>query len=217
MTSRCGPIDRARRRATDDQARVIADLVSARHAAGISRAEVGRRCALSRSAVERLERGRRRSTLDELARIGAVVGLDVRLRAFPGGDAIRDAGQQRLLERLRREIHPDLRWRTEVPLAVSGDLRAWDAVIGGRGWAVAVEAETVLIDLQAVERRLELKRRDDAGRIDHLVLLVADTPRNRAALASAPAAFAALPARTRAVLATIRAGRLPPSDGIVIR
>ena len=178
---------------------------------------MGRRCSLSRSAVERLEHGRRRSTLDELARFGAVVGLDVRLKAYPGGDAVRDVGQQRLLERLRRDIHPRLRWRTEVPLVTSGDLRAWDAVIGGRGWAVAVEAETVLIDLQALERRLELKRRDDAGRIDHLVLLVADTRRNRATLASAPAAFAALPARTRDVLGALRAGDRPPSDGIVIR
>jgi transcriptional regulator with XRE-family HTH domain len=190
----------------------------ARTQAGLSLRAVADAAHVDHVQLWKLERGRHSGLeIEAIAALGSVVGLDVRLRAFPGGDAIRDAGQQRLLERLRREIHPDLRWRTEVPLAVSGDLRAWDAVIGGRGWAVAVEAETVLIDLQAVERRLELKRRDDAGRIDHLVLLVADTPRNRAALASAPAAFAALPARTRAVLATLRAGRLPPSDGIVIR
>jgi transcriptional regulator with XRE-family HTH domain len=190
----------------------------ARTQAGLSLRAVADAAHVDHVQLWKLERGRHSGLeIEAIAALGSVVGLDVRLRAFPGGDAIRDAGQQRLLERLRREIHPDLRWRTEVPLAVSGDLRAWDAVIGGRGWAVAVESETVLIDLQAVERRLELKRRDDAGRIDHLVLLVADTPRNRAALASAPAAFAALPARTRAVLATIRAGRLPPSDGIVIR
>ena len=186
--------------------------------AGLSLRAAGDAARVDHVQLWKLERGRHSGLdVEAIAALGSVVGLDVRLRAFPGGDALRDAGQQRLLERLRREIHPGLRWRTEVPLAMSGDLRAWDAVIGSVGWAVAVEAETALIDLQALERRLELKRRDDAGRIDHLVLLVADTRRNRAALASAPGAFSALPARTRDVLAALRAGDLPPRNGIVIR
>ena len=164
----------------------------------------------------KLERGRRSGLeLERIGAIGAVVGLDVRLKAYPAGDPLRDAGQLRLLERLRRELHPSLRWRTEVPLSIPGDLRAWDAVIQGRGWRVAVEAETVLADLQAVERRLELKRRDAGDHVDHVVLLVADTPRNRNAL-GAPAAFPGLPGRTREILGAFRAGRLPTS-GIVIR
>jgi hypothetical protein len=52
--------------------------------------------------------------------------------------------------------------------------------------------------------------------MDHVILLVADTIRNRRALASAPAAFADLPLRTREILAALRAGREPAASGIVI-
>ena len=99
-------------------------------------------------------------------------------------------------------------------MPVVGDLRAWDAVIRGPGWRIGVEAETVLDDLQALERRLALKRRD--GDVDHVVLLVADTRRNRRALAGAPAAFADLPMRTRDILAPLRDARDPGASGIVI-
>jgi hypothetical protein len=176
---------------------------------------MGRPCGLSRSAVARIEAGTRRSTtVEEFACLGATVGLDIRLRAYPAGDAIRDAGQARLLERLRARLNPSLAWRTEVPLPIAGDLRAWDAVIRGPAWRIGVEGETVLDDLQALERRLALKRRD--GDVDHVVLLVADTQRNRRALASAPAAFADLPLRTREILAAMRNARDPGGSGIVI-
>ena len=164
--------------------------------------------------MERLETGSRRVTVREFAAYGAAVGLDVRLRAYPAGDPIRDAGQSRLLERFRTRLHPSLRWSTEVPLPIEGDLRAWDATIRGRNWRLAVEAETVLDDLQALERKLALKRRD--GGLDHLILLVADTRRNRRALASAPGAFADLPLRIREVVRALAAGRDPGGSGIVI-
>src|SRR5262249_16423991 len=80
-----------------------------------------------------------------------------------------------------------LRWRTEVPLPIEGDLRAWDAMITGPRWRVAVEAETVIEDVQALERKLSRKQRD--GGIDHVMILIADTHRNRRAVAAAPAAF----------------------------
>ncbi len=164
--------------------------------------------------MERIEAGRRPTTIREYAALGAAVGLDIRLRAYPAGDAIRDAGSQRLLERLHARLHPRLRWSTEVVLPIDGDLRAWDAIIRGEAWRLAVEAETVLDDIQAVERSLALKQRD--GGIDHAILLVADTRRNRMALAAAPGAFAALPLRTRGVLRALGAGRDPGSSGIVI-
>jgi hypothetical protein len=175
---------------------------------------VGRACGLSRTGIERIEAGTRRSTVRELAAFGAVVGLDVRLRAYPAGDAIRDAGSVRLLERLRERLHPSLRWATEVPRPIPGDLRAWDAVIRAAGWWLPVEAETVLDDLQATERRLTLKMRD--GGADHMILLVADTARNRRALAAAPGAFTDLPLRTREVLRALVRGTHPGGSGIVI-
>lgn len=145
--------------------------------------------------------------------MGAAVGLDVRLRAYVAGDPIRDAGQQRLLGRLRRRAHPGLGWGTEVPLPIDGDRRAWDALIRGAGWLAAVEAETVLDDLQAVERRVALKQRD--GGVDHVILLVADTRRNRRALAAAPHAFAGFSRDARTVLRALGAGRDPGCSAVL--
>lgn len=214
MTTRHGRVARAVGRAVEDEARVRADLVRARRAAGLSRADVGKACGLSRTGIERVESGTRRSTVRDFAAFGAAVGLDVRLRAYPAGDPIRDAGQQRLLGRFRIRLHPSLGWATEVTLPIEGDPRAWDAMIRGTDWRLPVDAETVLDDIQATERRLALKRRD--GGVDHVILLVADTPRNRRALAAAPGAFADLPLRTREVLVALRDGRHPGASGIVI-
>jgi hypothetical protein len=158
--------------------------------------------------------GTRRSTIQELAAVGAVVGLDVRLRAYPAGDPIRDAGQQRLLERLHTRCHPSLSWATEVAISVEGDRRAWDAVISADRWRVGVEAETVLDDFQAVERRLSLKVRD--GAVEHVILLVADTRRNRRALAAGEAAFGRLDGDPRAILAALATGREPASSAILV-
>jgi hypothetical protein len=164
--------------------------------------------------VERIEAGTRPTTVHEYAAFGAAVGLDVRLRAYPAGDPIRDAGQQRLLERLHARLHRGLRWATEVPLPIDGDPRAWDALIRGDDWRIACEAETVLDDVQAVERRIALKQRD--GEIDHVIVLVADTPRNRRALAAAPAAFATFSRDARAALRALATGTDPGASSIVI-
>ena len=215
MGTRSGPIERARRRSDDDERRVRRDIGSGRRAAGLSQEAVGRACGISGSAEGRIENGTTRSVdLRLLACLGAAVGLDVRLRSFPAGDPIRDAGQIRLLERFRRRLHPSVRWSTEVPLPIEGDLRAWDVLIRGPDWRLPVDAETVLDDLQALERRLHLKQRDSGG--DHILLLVADTARNRRALAAAPGSFADLPLRTRDVLRAVGAGTDPGASGIVI-
>jgi transcriptional regulator with XRE-family HTH domain len=131
MTSRVGPIRRATRVATEDETRVRADLVRARQGSGLSRESVARACGLSRTVVERIEAGSRPTTIHEFAAFGAVVGLDVRLPAYPAGDPIRDVGQARLLGRFRPRLHPSLGWATEVALPVEGGLRAWDALIRG--------------------------------------------------------------------------------------
>ena len=148
----------------------------------------------------------------------AVVGLDLAIRTYPAGDPIRDRAQLALLERLRVRLHPGLRWRTEVPLPIDGDLRAWDAEIRGRDprpWRARVEAETRISDGQALERKLALKLRDDPE--GHLILLVADTRTNRRALAAlAPGLLAMLPLHTRDILAKLSRGEEPTGSGIVI-
>lgn len=188
------------------------ELRRARRSAGLSLDSVGRSCRLSGSQVSRIEKGSvRQPSLEELTCIAATVGLDLVLRTYPRGDPIRDAGHARLLGRFRGELHSGLTWRTEVPLPIAGDLRAWDAVIGGGGWQVPVEAETVVDDIQALDRKLALKLRD--GGFDHVVLLLADTPRNRAA---SPHLQRTMPLDTRTVLAALRQGMDPGASGLVI-
>jgi transcriptional regulator with XRE-family HTH domain len=214
MSTRERPADRGRRRGRDDVRSVAADERRARIAAGLSLRVVGAATGIDHARIWRFERGHLGElTVPDISAIGAVVGLDVRLRAYPAGDPIRDAGQQRLLERFRARLHPGLGWRNEVPLPIDGDLRAWDAMIRGIGWRIAVEAETVLDDIQAVERRIALKQRD--GGIDHVILLVADTPRNRRGLTAAPTAFATFSRDARAVLRALAAGADPGASTIL--
>jgi hypothetical protein len=97
--------------------------------------------------------------------------------------------------------------RTEVPLPIVGDLRAWDAVIRGVDWRRPVEAETVVDDIQALERRLALKVRD--GGVDGVILVIADTPRNRRAHATAPGSFSGFDRNARRVLSALPRAETP--------
>jgi transcriptional regulator with XRE-family HTH domain len=215
MTSRERPGDRGRRRASQSRVRLGSELRRGRTGAGLSLRAVGSAAKVHHVRVWRFERGEPTNLrLEDIGAIAAVVGLDLSIRAYPAGDAIRDVAHARLLERFRRELHPSLRWHTEVPFPEPGDLRAWDAVTGRAAWRVGVEAETVIDDSQALDRKLALKRRD--GGVELVVLLIADTPRNRRALAASPGAFADLPLRTRQMLTCLRAGEQPTDSGVVL-
>ncbi|HEX5012798.1 MAG TPA: hypothetical protein VFV72_01475 [Candidatus Limnocylindrales bacterium] len=119
---------------------------------------------------------------------------------------------------MRAELHPTLRWRTEIALPLATDLRAWDAEIRGldpEPWRCRVEGETNISDGQALERRLSLKLRDDPA--GHLILLVSDTRANRAALASLRAGLREMfPASARDVLRALREGREPSGNAVVV-
>ena len=160
-------------------------------AAALTQQAVGDAIGISHAHVSRIERGlSKRVPYETLVLIGAVLGLDIPLRAFPAGEPVRDGAQLALLARLRVLLPHTLRWRTEVPLNIPGDRRAWDAVIEGRGWRVPVQAETRLRDVQALARRIGLKQRDDE--IDFVLLLVADTRHNRHVLRMAGPDLAAM-------------------------
>jgi transcriptional regulator with XRE-family HTH domain len=215
MARRAAQIDRATRRIEGDLRRALAEVAAGRRLAGLSLRAVETATGVSKSAVDRLE-AYRGSTVDlvALAAVAAAVGQDLRLQVFPAGDPIRDGPQQRLLERLHVQLPVTVSWRTEVTLGIEGDLRAWDAEIRGGGWRCHVEAETVLDDIQALERRLARKRRDAGG--GHVILLVAATLRNRSALAAAPAAFGGFSRDARRVLRALRAGADPGCDAILL-
>lgn len=80
---------------------------------------------------------------------------------------------------------------------------------------ICVEAEMRLDDLQALERRIALKRRDGGNPL--VILLIADTESNRRRiLAHRDALRSSFPLDSRVVLTALGAGRAPEAGGIVI-
>jgi hypothetical protein len=145
----------------------------------------------------------------------SVVGLELSMRAFPGGSPLRDAGHAALLMKVRASLHPDLGWSIEVPLPHPGDRRAWDALIRGRDWRYGVEAETHPTDGQALARRLELKSRD--GDVDGVILVLPATRHTRAFLHAAGDLLAPVfPVPGRRCLELLRAGVDPGGGAIVV-
>lgn len=231
--------DRGSRQARRDVASVGDELRRARRLAGLSLVAVGRATGLSYSQVSRVERATLATvSVMQLAKIGSVVGLDVRVRAYPAGPPIRDAAQVALLERFRARLGPGLRMRLEVPLELAGDQRAWDAMLTGPTTdsarmpgvdpevatgpgpsavtgQMAVEAITRLDDVQATLRKIALKQRD--GDISQVILLLADTRSNRAARGAATDLLrAAFPCPTRTALACLKVGSLPPASTLLV-
>jgi transcriptional regulator with XRE-family HTH domain len=192
------------------------ELRRARTGAGLSQVAVARAAGVCHTTVGRIERASIPGvSIDVLGRTCAVVGLDLVIRAYPNADPVRDAAQVALLERLRRRLPSSSRWSTEVPLPIAGDLRAWDAVIGPASAATAVEAETRIADLQAMERRISRKQRD--GAMLRVVILVSDSEANRHALAAGRGSLRHdYPLDTREVMSALAEGRQPAANGIVI-
>jgi transcriptional regulator with XRE-family HTH domain len=209
-------IDLGKRYARQALVRIGEELRQARLAAGLTQRQVGAAAGISHAQVSRIELGRAPNvSFVTLSVIAAVLGLDLPLRTFVSGDPIRDVAQVTLLARLRAAIPSRLTWRSEVPLALPGDRRAWDGEIGGNGWRLPVDAETRLRDVQALSRRAALKRRDDGN--PTVLLLVADTRHNRRALRLAAADLAAaFPLRGPAALAALRDGKRPAASAIVL-
>jgi transcriptional regulator with XRE-family HTH domain len=219
MPARERHTDRATRIARHDVVQIGTEIRAARMAAGLSQRLVGRTSGMSYSQVGRIERATLRSvSVLQLARIGGAVGLDIRVRAYPGISPIRDAAHVDLLARFRLRLHPDLRLRLEVPIQIEDDQRAWDSVVagltGGPGMAIPAEAETRLYDIQGQVRRIQLKRRD-AG-VEHVLLIVAGTHANRRIVREAwPILRDLFPVSGRRALAALGDGRHPQGSALI--
>lgn len=216
MATRDRAYERGRRRATRGRRETGVEIRSARVGAGISQRAAGRSVGMSHTTYGRIERGELPNvTIEQLALACSAVGLELSVRTYADGDPIRDAAHVRLLERFHRRLPPDAEWNTEVPLPIDGDRRAWDAVVLIARARVAVEAETRLGDIQALSRKVELKRRDSD--IDVVILVVADTRHNRAVLAAHRESLrAAFPLDGREVMASLTLGQAPRASGIVL-
>ena len=193
------------------------EFLAARHAAGLSQMAVAQAGSMSRASIERLELGRLTSlSVVQAAELATIVGLDLVLRTYAGPSPVRDAGQLRLLHRLIVRLGPDWVWEFEVPLGVERDQRAWDArgVHRRTGVAVVIEAVTRVTDVQALLRRIALKRRD--GGEPRVVMLLADTRTNSEALSLTGNLDPSFPIRTRGALRALRVGADPGGDCLVV-
>jgi transcriptional regulator with XRE-family HTH domain len=216
MPSKERVVDRGARRGALLVNDLGGQLRQARIEHGLSQAFVGRAVGLSRSVVSRIERGQVPAvSVQNLARLMSVVGLDLSARAYPSGSPLRDEGQVNLLGRLERQVADPLTWRPEVPVGGAGDLRAWDLVISNGQDQVAVEAETRLADLQAVQRRIALKSRDSG--ITTVIVLLAASRTNRNTLRLFEDALrASFPVPGAEALRELRMGRLPRGSSVIL-
>jgi transcriptional regulator with XRE-family HTH domain len=217
MTTRYRRRDRGARYADVTLQRIGDELRIARAAAGLSLRDVEAASGVSRTHVARLELAQApMASVRTLSIVFSVLGMRLSARPYPEGPPIRDAAHARLLARFRAELPATIRLRTEVPLRFVQDLRAWDGEILASDGICKLEAETGLQDLQATERRIALKMADDD--VDRVILLVADTRRNRRVLREfRDLVVERFPLGTRAVLRRLRAGRIPEQSGIVLR
>lgn len=186
----------------------------ARRAAGLSQVTVAGRVAISQATVSRIERGTALASVDDLAAVAGVVGLDLVVQLYPGGAPVRDAAHVRIMSRPASPPPARFPAASEVPMPILSDQRAIDAVLVEPALSVGFELESRLLDAQALVRRLMLKKRD--ARLACLLLVLPDTPANRAAVATGQATLAAaFPLNHRAVLSALRGGETPSADGIV--
>lgn len=216
MPIRYAPIDRAASRGRRQVDELVRELRNARHNAGLSQAAVAGAIGVSRSLVASWEHRRIVPAHLQACRWGAAVGLDVSIRAFPGDNPLRDAGQLRLLERARARVGSGWTWRTEVPVTADPrDRRAFDAVLDWGERHVAMEAIVRLVDSQGQVRPIVLKQ--EAAGIRCVVVVLADSRRNRVALRAGRATIApAFPCSARDALAALRRGEVPAGNAVVL-
>ena len=216
MTTRCRALDRGTERGRRLRTAVGAEIRDARVNRDLTLRAVCDAVGVSASTGSRLERG----LLDHvdvmlLARICSVVGLDLSIKTYPGGQPIRDAAQMALLRRFSKGLHPSLAWATEVPLPGVGDQRAWDGLVRGSGWSFGVEIETAPRDGQATLRRLALKVRD--GRVDGVLLVLPDSRQARTFLHEIDVvAQSSFPVPGARALELLRVGADPGGSALVI-
>jgi transcriptional regulator with XRE-family HTH domain len=205
---------RAAHRAMTLLRRIGEELRVARRAAGLSSRRVGALSGISHTQLLRIERGvAPHIDIAVLVRVAAALGHELSLKIYPTG-TVRDAGHIALLARFAARLSGLLRWRTEVPVPIPGDLRSADGMVAGTDFDAVVEAETRLDDVQAIERRLRGKQRDLGAK--RAILLVADTRHNRAVISQVPDLAERFPIGTRAALHALSRGEDPGGDCLVI-
>ena len=191
------------------------EVRNGRRMAGLTQEELGAAVGLSGSEVCRVEHGQAPwLTITHASELLSAVGLDLWGKVYPAGPPLRDVAHLRLLADFEARLAASIQRQREWPIPNDRSGRAIDLLLSGIPKRAGVEAETVLHDLQALERDVNLKRQD-AG-LEHMILLVRGSKRNREILRGADALRRAFPLQTRPVLAALGDGRDPGGSGIVI-
>jgi transcriptional regulator with XRE-family HTH domain len=206
------------RRARTQAERIGSEIALARADGGWSRATVAMRAGVSADTERRVEQGDPGVRLETLCAVGAAVNIDIVVQAYPARQpSLRDSGQLGIAEILCALASDRLNPAIEV--RVGDDGKAVDVGFFGAEEIIDAEIERLLLDLQRQYRRAALKRDELARRHNRpvrLVLVVEDTPRNRAAVAEhAPFLRRVLPADSREVLLSLRTGAPLGKDGLL--
>jgi len=216
MPSRSSRLDDALHISATIRAEIGREVRTARQGGSISQRTAGALVGISHAQLGRIERAELRNlTLEQAARACSAVGLRLSARAVPWADHALDAGQLGVIRRFEQLLPPGTTLDREVPFPIAGDRRAWDGLFRLEHRRIAVEAETRIRDVQALDRRCSLKLRD--GHADVLILVVADTTWNRGVLGDHREALrATFPLDGRQIRPLLRAGRAPEANGIVV-
>jgi transcriptional regulator with XRE-family HTH domain len=195
--------------------RLSEGILNARVSAGLSIRELGRRSRMSTDTIRRVERGEAGAmSIDTVARLAEVLGLELAASLYPAGDPVRDRAHLALLQRFRARLASSIRWRAEVPIPIAGDLRSGDAMIAAGEWDALVEAETHIGDVQLIERKASAKQRDLGA--TRLILLVSDTRYNRDVVRLHPELRERFPVDARACLRRLSRGEDPGGGALVV-
>jgi transcriptional regulator with XRE-family HTH domain len=206
--------DLAKRRSATQLQQVGRELRNARIARGLGQGFVAAAAGISQPQLSRIERGvLPRVSLETVGIVALLLGFDASVRLFLSGEPIRDKAHVALLERFRMAVGETWRWAAEVPLPIPGDRRAWDRLLRGAGVVIGVEAETRPTDMQELQRRLALKKRD--GQVDRVILVLADTAwcRQLLRLNDIDATF---PMPGKVALRALAEGRDPRGDAAIL-
>ena len=197
--------------------RIGEEVVLARANLGLSASAIARLAGVAVSTERRVELGDPSITVATAARVLVAAGLELAAKAYPSRPpSLRDSGQLRLAEQLRRLAAAS--WRVAIEVPIEGG-RSADAVLFGADQIIRVEIERRLADFQAQFRSAVAKR--DALQAAHrrtvrLVLVVEDTATNRRRLAEhGSLVHHILPADSRAVLKALRSGTALAADGLL--
>lgn len=182
---------------------------------GLSQRELAGAIGISDSKLGRWERGiAPHADLSDASLVMRMLGHDLVLRWFPAGGALRDAAHARLVSDFLAQLPASVPHRTEAPMGIPGDLRAWDVELLLSAVRVGVAAETRLRDWQALLRQEQQKMRDSGTR--RLLLVLLDSAWNRRAVMEAGLALRQeLPLEGRAIWPALRRGRDPGGNGIL--